>query len=391
MAKDQDFGTRLAHAGRDPSKHFGAVNPPVYRASTFIKPTLDEWEKAARPNAPGYAYGLYGTPTSEAFEDAMASLYGCDGAVTMCSGLAVITIALATLTSKGDHVLAPDSTYMPTRRFCSSVLARFGVETSYYDPLIGAGIAELMRPNTKLVLTESPGSLTFEVQDVPAIVAAAHAGRAKVLLDNSWATALNNDPFRMGVDVVVEAITSYVGGHADVLMGVVLARGALGAKLRGAAKTWGQCCSADDQALALRGLRTLELRMRRSEATGLALAGWLKTRPEVARVLHPALPDHPGHDLWKRDFRGASGVFAIVLHPVSHAALAAFLDGLKLFGIGYSWGGYESVVMPADPTKIRTVTRWTEPGQVIRISAGLESPEDLIADLDAGLARMRAA
>ncbi len=379
--------TRVVHAGRVRGADLGALNPPLVRASTFAQPTLDAWEEITRPGAPGYRYGFFATPTSDAFEAAMAELYGADTAIAVCSGLAAATVALTALTGQGDHVLAPDSTYLATRRFCNQVLGRYGVETTYYDPLVGAGIAELIRPNTRVVLAESPGSLTFEVQDVPAIAEAAHARGAKVVLDNTWATALRFDPFAHGVDVVVEATTSYAGGHGDLLLGVLVAKGTLGVRLRGVAKTLGHCTSSDDCYLALRGLKTLAVRLARSEATGLELARWLSTRPEVATVLHPALPDHPGHAIFARDFRGASGVFSIVLREAPRARLAAFLDGLRLFGIGYSYGGADSLIMPADPRLVRSVTTWSEPGQLLRIHAGLEAVDDLKADLEAGLSR----
>ena len=380
--------TRIGHAGRAPHDNHGVVNPPVYHASTILQPSLEAWEALRRPGHDGYSYGRHGTPTTRAFETAMAEIYRADDAVAVSSGLAAISVALMAHTKAGDHILVTDSAYYPTRKFCDGLLRKYGVATSYYDPTIGAGIAELMRPETSLVFTESPGSVTFEMQDIPAIVAAAHARGAKVVTDNTWATALHFNPLDHGADMVVEAATKYVSGHSDVMIGVALGRGADTALLRATARLLGNCSGPDDLYLAQRGLRTMAVRLARNEANGLALARWLEARPEVARVLHPALPDHPGHDIWRRDFRGASGLFAIVLHPVEKQALAAFLDGLALFGMGASWGGYESLIMPSDPRLMRTATRWDMPGPLLRIHAGLEDPADLIADLEAGFERL---
>ena len=381
--------TRLIHAGRTPQEAHGAVNPPIYRASTMLHPTLEAWEEACKPGFTGYRYGLLATPTSRAFETAMAALYGVEHCVAVSSGLAAITVAILALTKAGDHILVTDSAYEPTRTFCDRLLAGFGVETEYYDPRIGAGIARLLRPQTTLVVTESPGSLTFEMQDIPAIVAAAHARGVKVAIDNTWATALHYNPFRHGVDVVIEATTKYVAGHADVLMGVILGQGNLGRHLHATAKLLGLCCGADDLYLAQRGLRSMAVRLQRSGASGLKLAEWLAGRPEVARVLHPGLPTDPGHPLWQRDFSGTCGLFAMLLHPVPRPPLSAFFNGLRLFGIGASWGGYESLIVPAKPA--RTAVPWTEAGPLVRLYTGLEDPADLIADLEEGFARMAAA
>ncbi|HLY57783.1 MAG TPA: cystathionine beta-lyase [Stellaceae bacterium] len=383
--------TRLVHAGRRPAEHHGAVNPAIYRASTILKPDLETWREAVKPGSTEYRYGLLATPTSRAFEEAMAELYGVETCVAVSSGLAMVTIALLALTRGGDHILVTDSAYEPTRRFCDGMLARFGVETTYYDPTIGAGIAGLMRPNTRIVFTESPGSLTFEVQDIPAIVEAAHRHGAKVIIDNAWATALRFNPFRHGVDVVLEATSKYVGGHSDVILGVMLANGETARRLHWTAKTLGVCCGPDDLYLAQRGLRTLGVRLDRSEATGLELARWLQKRREVARILYPALPGDPGHALWQRDFSGAAGLFSIVLHPVPPAALDAFFADFKLFGIGVSWGGYESLVITQDLAETRSAVPWTDPGPLIRFYAGLEDPQDLIEDVDAAFRRLTAA
>jgi cystathionine beta-lyase len=392
VMSDRDDGmkpqTRLIQAGRTPMASHGAVNPPIYRASTILLPTLEAWEEACKPGYKGYRYGMRETPTSRAFETAMAELYGVDHCVAVSSGLAAITVAILALTKSGDHVLVTDSAYEPTRIFCDRVLARFGVRAEYYDPRIGAGIAQMLRPETALVLTESPGSLTFEMQDIPAIVAAAHARGVKVAMDNTWATALHYNPFAHGVDVVIEATTKYAAGHSDVLMGVILGRGNLGQHLFSTAKMLGMCCGPDDLYLAQRGLRSMAVRLQRSGENALKLASWLSERPEVARIYYPALPGDPGHALWRRDFSGACGLFAMLLHPVPKPALAAFYDGLRLFGIGVSWGGYESLIVPANPAPIRTAVPWTEAGPLIRLHAGLEDAGDLIADLAAGFDRM---
>ena len=392
MSKDKAMKpeTRLVHAGRAPHESHGAVNPPIYRASTILKPTLEAWEESRKPGYTGYRYGLRETPTSRAFETAMAELYETDRCVAVSSGLAAITVALIALTKAGDHVLVTDSAYEPTRHFCDRVLARFGVSTEYYDPLIGAGIKDLLRPETRVVFTEAPGSLTFEMQDIPAITAAAHAGGAKVVIDNTWPTALYFNPFKHGVDVVVEATTKYVAGHSDVMMGVALAKGNLGQHLYSTAKMMGLCCGPDDLYLAQRGLRSMALRLQRSGESGLKLAAWLAGRPEVARILHPALAGDPGHALWQRDFTGTCGLFAMLLHPVPKPALAAFYDGLQLFGIGASWGGYESLIVPANVAPVRSAVPWKEHGPLIRLHAGLEDADDLIADLAAGFERMAA-
>jgi cystathionine beta-lyase len=390
MTADHDDlkpATRLVHAGRTPRENHGVVNPPIYRASTILQPTLEAWEESRKPSFTGYRYGLHGTPTSRAFEVAMAELYGVDHCVALSSGLAAVTTALMALTKAGDHVLITDSAYEPTRKFCDRLLARFGVTVSYYDPSIGGDIVTLLRPETTLVLLESPGSLTFEMQDIPAITAAAHAHGVKVVADNTWATALHYNPFDHGVDVVIEATTKYVAGHADVLMGVILAKGNLGREMQVIAKTLGNCCGPEELYLAQRGLRSMAVRLERSAATGLRLANWLAARPEVKRVLHPARPDDPGHAVWRRDFTGACGLFAIILHPMPRQALSAFFDGFRLFSIGASWGGYESLIMPGYPAPLRTAIPWTEPGHLIRLHAGLEDPDDLIADLTAGFER----
>lgn len=385
MKKKQD--TLIVTAGRDPEANFGIINPPVYHASTVLYPTLD----AVRARSQPVTYGRRGTPTTFALQDAIAELEGGYRSLLTPSGLAAVTTALLSHLQTGDHLLMTDSVYEPSRQFCDRILTRYGVDVEYYDPRIGAGIERLFRPETKVVFTESPGSVTFEVQDIPAIAEVAHRSGILVILDNTWASPLYFKPFEHGVDVSIQAVTKYLCGHSDVMMGAITTtENAWSATLAGHGAL-GICTAPDDIYLVLRGIRTLSVRLERHMETGLRLAHWLDARPEVARVIHPALPAHPDHALWKRDFTGASGLFSIELQPCSDTALAAFLDNLELFGMGYSWGGYESLIIPQYPAKIRTATRWAAAGQILRLHAGLEDGDDLVADLDAAFARLRAA
>lgn len=386
--KDVKPRTKLVHAGRHPFEQHGFINTPVYRGSTVLFPTYADL--LARNDA-RYVYGTIGTPTTEALESAWTEIAGAAGTVLAPSGLAAISLALLTALKSGDHLLAADSVYRPTRNFCDSVLKRLGVETTYYDPLIGARIEALVKPNTRAIFLETPGSQSFEMQDVPAIVGVAAAKGLATILDNTWATPLFFPPHAFGIDMAVEAGTKYLSGHSDLLLGLVSANERWFKRLRATFDAFAMCPGPEDVFLALRGLRTLELRLREAQRQGLALATWLAARPEVARVLHPALPDCPGHAIWKRDFRGASGLFSMFLKPCSQQALAAFLDGLELFGMGYSWGGYESLVVPFDCSPYRTATVFNPPGPALRFSIGLEDEEDLKADLDAAFARLRAA
>jgi cystathionine beta-lyase len=389
--KDAKPDTILTHAGNDPAANHGIVNPPVYHASTVLFPTVAALESAGH-SFDGTRYGRIGTPTTRALEQAVAALEGGYRAVSAPSGLGAITTTLLALVRTGDHVLVTDSVYGPTRLFCADMLTRLGVETEFYDPLIGAGIAGLMRPNTRIVFVESPGSLTFEIQDVPAIASAAKAVGALVLMDNTWATPLYFRPFDHGVDVSIHAATKYMVGHSDTMLGMIVCRDReTWDPIKKSAVQLGTCAGPDDVYLGLRGLRTMSVRLGRHQETALTLARWLQQRPEVERVLHPALPDDPGHALWRRDFTGASGLFAMILKPCSRSAMAAFLDHMELFGMGYSWGGYESLILPAHPENIRTATRWSAPGPLIRLHAGLEDVNDLIADLDRGFQRLAAA
>lgn len=386
--------TVATHAGLRPWENHGIVNPPVYHASTILYPTVAELKgRAGRKFEKGvYTYGRAGTPTSEPLEEAVAALEGGFGAVVTSSGLSAVTVALMAHLAAGDHLLMVDSVYGPTRNFCDKVLKRFGVETTYYDPLVGAGIDALIRDNTRVVYLESPGSHTFEIQDVPAIAAAARAGGAAAIIDNTWGTPLFLKPFALGVDVSVHAATKYIVGHSDAMMGMVVCADEAGyRRVKGCAYDFGQCAGPDDVYLALRGLRTMPVRLRRHQESALVVARWLQGRPEVARILHPALEDDPGHALWRRDFTGACGLFGVLLHPVPPAALAAMLDEMELFHMGYSWGGYESLAVPYDPRPIRTATGWDEPGQLVRLHIGLEDTADLIDDLGRGLDRLTAA
>lgn len=388
--KDAQKDTILSHAGRNPQGNHGIVNPPVYHCSTVLFPTVAELEASDRNPFEGVHYGRMGTPTSYAFEEAVAELEGAHKAVSVGSGLSAIATALLAFTKAGDHVLIADSVYGPTRRFANDTLAPYGVEVEFYDPTIGAGIAPLLRSNTSVVFLESPGSLTFEVQDVPAIAAAARAAGATVIIDNTWATPLLFQPLRHGVDVSIHSATKYIVGHADAMLGVIsCADEQHWLAVKKAATRTGACAGPDDLYLGLRGLRTLSVRLKQHEASALALAHWLAKRPEVARVLHPALPDCPGHALWKRDIGASSGLFSVVMKtPVPKVALAAMLDHMELFGMGYSWGGFESLILPVRPGAIRTATRWNETGTVLRLHAGLEAADDLITDLDRAFARL---
>ena len=409
--EDTAPATRLVTGGRrpewtgDPRLGGGIVNPPVWRASTILYDSVADLEMRGRDTHDRLFYGRRGTPTVWALADALDGLEpGAAGTLLYPSGVAAIAAGLLALLSPGDHLLMVDSVYDPTRSFCDGLLKRMGVRTTYYDPLIGAGIANLIEPDTKLIFLESPGSLTFEVQDVPAITAVARAHGITTMLDNTWATPLLFPALRHGVDVTMMSLTKYVGGHSDAMMGSLTATPALWPRLRDAAYQLGQSVSADDCALMLRGLRTLEVRLARSGASALAVAEWLAQRPEVGRVLHPALTDCPGHATWQRDFSGASGLFAFTLKVAGadrHVGLptgtatpghagkmqrSALVDALSLFGIGYSWGGFESLVVPANPP--RSAVPWVGDGPLVRLSIGLEDPADLIADLERGFAAL---
>lgn len=381
--------TLLTHAGNAPFDNHGVVNPPVYHASTILFPTLEAYRNAKTAKV---RYGRRGTPTSFALEDAVAALEGGSGAVSTPSGLSAITAVITACVKAGDHILVSDSAYQPTRYFCQTVLAKFGVETEYYDPTLGGGIAALMRANTSVVFVESPGSLTFEVQDIPAIAEAAHKTGAIVIADNTWGAGYYYKPLALGADISLQAGTKYIVGHSDTNLGIAVWKdGERFDHIRDDVQSMGICAGPDDLYLALRGLRTMGVRMPRHFESGLRIARWLKDRPEVSHVMHPALADDPGHALWKRDFTGACGLFGFVLHNTDQKALAAMMDGLKLHGMGASWGGYESLMIPASPNTSRSATRWEIEGQCMRIHVGLEDPGDLIADIEAGLERLNKA
>ncbi|HEY6993275.1 MAG TPA: cystathionine beta-lyase [Xanthobacteraceae bacterium] len=381
--------TRLVVGGRDAAGNHGFVNPPVHHVSTVLYPTAEDFlARRAR-----YLYGRRGTPTSEALENALRALEGadCAGVALLPSGLAAISTALLAVLEAGDHLLVTDSAYQPTRKFCDGVLPRYGISTTYYDPLLGDGVVALFKPNTRAVFVESPGSLSFEIQDVPAIAAAAHARRALVLMDNTWASPLYFRAFDKGVDLSIQAATKYIGGHSDVMLGTISANKATWQRLGDMVHALGLCVGPDDIYLGLRGLRTMGVRLAQHHQAGLKVARWLEQRPEIARVLHPGLESHPGHAIWRRDFSGASGLFSIVFKPVAQRAVNAFLDELRLFGIGASWGGFESLAIPFDCAAIRTATRWAPGGPTVRIHIGLESVDDLLGDLERGFAALAAA
>ena len=383
--------TRLVKAGRDTKAFLGAVNPPVYHVSTILFPTYAELRAANPFQTDKPYYGRRGTPTTWAFSKAVAELEGGYMSWVFPSGLAAVASSLLAYANSGDHVLITDSAYEPTRVIAERILKPKGIEPTFYDPTIGAGIAGLIKPNTKVVYLESPGSLTFEVQDIPAIAAAAHKAGATVILDNTWASPLYLKPFTLGVDVSIQSATKYIVGHSDAMLGVVTTTEAAWLALRNVAGFTGQCGGPDDVYLGLRGLRTLDVRLHQHQANAVTLAKWLSARPEVRTVLHPALENHPQHAIWKRDFLGSTGLFSIVFDKVTEKAIAAMLDNLEHFGMGYSWGGFESLALPAWPSRTRTATKWTLPEPILRIHAGLEDADELIADLDQGFRKFNAA
>lgn len=387
QAGSRQPATDIVHLGRDPASQYGFVNTPVYRGSTVLFPTLEALKSRTQP----YTYGRRATPTTSALEEALTALSGGTFTMLAPSGLCAVTAALLAFVRAGDEILMVDTVYQPTRAFCDSMLKRLGVTTRYYDPLVGGGIRELIQDNTRLVFVESPGSQTFEMQDLPAIAEAAHARNVLVLADNTWATPLFCKPLALGADVTIEAATKYIVGHADANLGAVTGNARSAAALNQAKEDLGLSIGSEEAYLALRGLRTLDVRLRHHMQAALDMARWLAQRPEVARVMHPGLETDRGHQLWKRDYTGASGLFGFILKPASQKALAAFLDGLELFGMGYSWGGYESLIIPFDPRSYRTATAWKAEGPALRIHVGLDGLEDLKADLARGFDRLNAA
>lgn len=380
--------TRLVASGRPKRRPSHPVNPPVERVSTYLFPTFEDFLEGGK----NIVYGRLGGPTHRALEECVTALEGGVETRLAPSGLQAVIASLLAFLEAGDHVLMTDSAYDPTRKFCERFLARFGVSTTFYDPCIGAALSTLMRPNTKVVFAESPGSLTFEVQDVRALAKVAHEKGAKLVVDNTWSAGVFFKPIAHGADVVVQAGTKYFSGHSDLLLGSITSADEDTAKrIFHALLQLGSNVSADDAYLTLRGMRTLAARMAVHEANGLVLAKWLAARPEVASVLHPALKSFPGHLIWKRDFTGASGLFGVVLIPFPEAAVEAFFNALRLFGMGFSWGGFESLCILTHPEKNRTATKWTAKGPVLRVHAGLEDPDDLIGDLDRAFAAMNSA
>jgi cystathionine beta-lyase len=379
--------TILTHAGRHTEQHFGFVNTPVFRGSTVLFKSLDALESTE----PRYDYGRTGNPSSSAVAEVITELEAAAGTVLAPSGLSAISLALLSVLRSGDHLLVTDSAYQPTRRFANNVLTRMGIETRYYDPRIAGGIEALVTNSTRAIFVESPGSLTFEIQDLRAIVEVARRHDLFVIVDNSWATPLYHRPLELGADLVVHAGTKMFVGHSDAMFGTVSANARSWEALRQTQLAMGICASPDDCFLAARGLRTLAIRMQEHARRALELATWLQGQPGVSRVIHPALPDHPDHALFKRDFTGSGSLFAVLLEPAPRAALAAMVDDLRLFGMGWSWGGYESLLLPIHPEKARTAVEWTEPGNMIRIHVGLEGIDDLKADLAAALSRYGAA
>ncbi len=387
MKKD----TLLVTAGRDPHANFGIVNPPVYHASTILSRTLAESKEKRKDPHNNFTYGLRGTPTTVALEAAVAALEGGEKCVVLPTGLAAITVTLLAFTKPGDHILVTDNAYEPTHKFCNLWLKKFGIEVTYFDPMVGAGIEKYIRSETRMVLLESPGSLTFEVQDVPAIAAAAHDHDVLVAIDNTWSAGYYFDAFQHGCDISLQAGTKYIVGHSDAMLGTITSSEKLWLTLKDTTHQFGFHTAPDDCYLGMRGLRSIAARMPRHQETALTLACWLAKRPEVETVLHPALPSCSGHDIWKRDFTGSSGLFGVVLKEgFSEIAVAAMVDNLELFGIGASWGGFESLITVPNPAGLRTVVPWLHKGPSLRLNCGLEDAGDLVNDIESGLARLNA-
>ena len=371
----------LVQLGRGAKTSGRPVNLPIHQGSTLLFDTLAEFEaaRAARYEQGTLYYGRYGNPASFELEQMMASLEGGHGCISVSSGLTAVTLALMGAAKAGDHLLAADNVYGPTRGFCDSVLARCGVEVSYFDPMIGEGVSKLMRRNTTTVLLEAPGSGTFEVPDVPTIARISRNHGAVSIIDGTWATPIFCQPLQLGVDVVVHSGSKYIGGHSDSMIGFIVCNEATYGPMRKMVLAFGDRAGSQDVFLSLRGLRTLKMRMKQAEAAGMTVARWLKEQPQVLKVLHPAFPDCPGHEHWRRDFSGAAGLFGVLFSPCSDAQMQAFVDSLTMFGIGVSWGGFESLVLPVTPH--RTAVPWNEEGRLVRFSIGHEDTDSLIGDL----------
>lgn len=386
-------------SGRDHKKQTGTVNVPIHRTSTVLFPTWQAYENAEKgkdfyDNSCGsknsdLSYGIAGTPTTFAAQKTLAAIDNADNALLYPSGLNAITTTLLSLLRIGDHLLMVDTVYGPTRRFCNKTLAKLGIETTYYDPLIGEEIADLIKDNTKVIFTETPGSLTFEVQDIPAVRAAVGDRDIAIIVDNSWATPIFYQPFDKGVDIAIQAGTKYIGGHSDLFLGVATFNDKFSKKMTSGYKNFGVCVSPDACYDAARGVRTMPTRLKAHEKSALSIAKWLQGNAKVAKVFHPALESCPGHEIWKRDFSGSTGLFAVVLEKkYSKSDISNFIDNMDLFGIGASWGGFESLVITFDPSSIRTATKWQDEGTCIRFYIGLEDEEDLRADIESAFARL---
>lgn len=385
--------TQIVSVGRDKKWTKGVVNPPVFRASTMLFETMEEMRFASKNKTNGEMfYGRRGGPTHFAFQAAIAELEGGVGTALYPSGSAAISGALLSFLKAGDHLLMVDNAYEPTRALCDGLLAGFGIETTYYDPLIGAGIKDLIQENTKVLFLESPGSVTMEIQDVPTLSQIAHDNNMIVMLDNTWASPINSRPFEMGVDISIQAATKYIVGHSDVMIGTATSNEKHWEQLRENSYLMGQCTSPDDVYLASRGLRTLSVRMNQHETNALKVANWLATRPEVDHLRHPAFETCPGHEFFKRDFSASNGLFSFVLKEGNVKSVTALVENMHHFKMGFSWGGYESLILPVfGIEKLRTVTTWDSKKPLIRLHIGLENVDDLIADLEAGFERFNAA